>query len=488
VETDTETADPVRQWPRIVAVVVTHDPPSALEATLASLAVQDYPELSVVVIGGAEDADPEGPTMGDIVGGHLPDAVTLRLVGTTGFGALANETLTAGAAADIVADADYLLFCQDDVVLDPTAVHGLAEAAIQTGAGVVGPKVVDAADPRRLLHMGITCTATGVVVPLVERSELDQGQHDGQREVFAVSGGALLVAGRLFRRIGGFDEAITWLGDTLSLCWRARLAGARVVVTSAARARHGEVLRDRVSESAWRQLTLRHRIRLVATCTGRLRRWALLPVLAVVAVLSSCAALLGGRFGEAARLAAAWPWNLRRWWSVLIARRQVRRFRRVKDRALRPLQVSGLSLLALHFQRDRRARGVSTDGSGATLPASNGARRNDVAGRWQAARRQLTAWSPGAVVAALGLVGTVLVGSRHLLTRGVPQIGDLVAFESPRDLAHGWWTGWRPIGMGTDVAVPALQPALAAAGTLAGGHMGLLRTLRHLPPGLRESA
>ena len=71
----------------------------------------------------------------------------------------------------------------------------------------------------------MTVDKVGVALPFVERGELDQGQHDGLRDVFAVPGAFTLVRASAFAEIGGFDEAICFLGDDLSLCWRIRWRG-----------------------------------------------------------------------------------------------------------------------------------------------------------------------------------------------------------------------------------------------------------------------
>ena len=81
-------------------------------------------------------------------------------------------------------------------------------AAERWDADVVGPKLVAGDDHRRLLQFGLTVDKVGVALPFVERGELDQGQHDGLRDVFAVPGAFTLVRADPFAEVGGFDEAI----------------------------------------------------------------------------------------------------------------------------------------------------------------------------------------------------------------------------------------------------------------------------------------
>ncbi|HJR26626.1 MAG TPA: hypothetical protein VJ804_14210, partial [Acidimicrobiales bacterium] len=71
-----------------------------------------------------------------------------------------------------------------------------------------------------------------------------------------------------------------------------------------------------------------------------------------------------------------------------------------------------------------------------------------------------------------------LAGSRHLLTRGVPAVGELVPFTSgPVDLLREWASGWRSAGLGSEAPNPTLFGAVGLLGGVLGGTMGLLRTL-----------
>jgi hypothetical protein len=81
--------------------------------------------------------------------------------------------------------------------------------------------------------------------------------------------------------------------------------------------------------------------------------------------------------------------------------------------------------------------------------------------------------------AVWAVVALVLVaGSRHLLTRGLPAVGEMVPFTSgPVDLARAWASGWRTAGLGADAPNPTLLGAVSGLGFLFAGAMGLLRTV-----------
>jgi GT2 family glycosyltransferase len=444
----------------VVLVVVTHDPPAdRRDALLAALAAQDHPNLDVLVVDTGED------DLTEAVQAVLPEARVERRPGANGFGAAANTVL------DLVSGAEYYVFCHDDVEPDPGAVSALVAAAEHWDADVVGPKLVATDDARRMLQFGVTVDKVGVALPLVERGELDQGQHDGLRDVFAVPGAFTLVRATAFAEVGGFDEAISFLNDDLSLCWRIRVAGGRVLVTSAARVRHAEAFATRPAARGAPSLAARHRVRVLLTSY---RCWSLItivPQALALAVVEAVTALITGRGGRARAALAAWPWNLAHLGSLLQARRAVRSFRRVKDYEVRRYQVRGLV--------SPRVRRLRVEGSGS--PAG---------GRWSAGRRVATvperghmtvdplAWAPATVAVATVIAAVLLFGSRHLLTRYVPVMGEMVPFgDGARDLIGAWAGGVRPSGVVGGPAPPTLAGVSGALGVLLGGHLALARTL-----------
>ena len=103
---------------------------------------------------------------------------------------------------------------------------------------------------RRLLQVGLAADKTGVPLSPVEPGELDQEQHDAVRDVFFVPGACTLVRADLFAALGGFDPGIDLLGEDLDLCWRAHVAGARVLIAPAGRVRHLEALGNRDVEAS----------------------------------------------------------------------------------------------------------------------------------------------------------------------------------------------------------------------------------------------
>ena len=431
--------------------MVTRDPGPWFEEVLGGLAAQTYPNLAVLVI----DADSaEDPT--ERVAGILPRAIVTRLDSNPGFGAAANHIRGKAEGAA------FYLFMHDDVCLAPDAVSVLVEEAFRSNAGIVGPKLVDWEHPDRIRSVGSAVDKFGVQAPYADPGELDQEQHDRVRDVFMISGGATLVRVDLFDSVGGFDEGIDYLGDDLDLCWRAHVAGARVVIAPNAVARHLEALAHRRGDDDRRRLLSRHRLRTVAKSYGWVHLLRVLPAALALTLGETLLALFTGRFRQARDVSGAWWWNLRRSAQITSARRDLARVRRVRDSDIGRLQVRGSARMSA-FLRGQ---------------IGEGARFQDLAERGRAMAGTL---SDGPRRTAL-LVWTVMVllfvfGTRHLITRGVPFVGQFAPFARPGSLSHAWSSGWREQGAGAAGPGPTALVLLSLAGRLFLGRMGLLRQI-----------
>ncbi|MGH9246404.1 MAG: glycosyltransferase [Acidimicrobiales bacterium] len=436
----------------VVAVVVTHNPGDWFDDALAGLATQDYPALSVLVIDAGSETDP-APR----VAASLPKAHVKRLADNPGYGAAAN------AALRMVRGAAFYLLCHDDVALAPDAIRLLVEEALRSNAGVVGPKLVEWDDPRRLAAVGLTVDKTGVPAPLVDAGELDQAQHDTVREVFAVPGGCMLVRADLFSTLEGFDPGISHLGEDLDLCWRAQVAGARVVVAPTATARHAETRGERRPSDDQRRLRARHRLRTMLTCYSGFHLLRVLPQAALIALAEAVYGLLTGGVRRAGDVLGAWVWNLVNLPGTLKRRRLVQSQRQAHDRALRKLQVRGSVRLGA-LVRGPGAAGISA---------------RSVAG---AGRDLLESFQEGrvrtAVAVWVGVLAGVLIGARLFITDAVPAFGDLPALpDSPGDLFSEWASAWRASGLGGEAPAPTGLALLGLGGVATFAHMGLLRML-----------
>lgn len=436
----------------MVAVVVAHDPGPWFEELLDSLAAQTYPDLSVLIVDAASAEDPT-PRIFE----RLPGAHVRRLGFNRGFGAAAN------AAIRLVDGASFYLLCHDDIALEADTVRSLVEEAFRSNAGVVGPKLVDWHDPQRLLQVGMNVDKAGVLVPIVERRELDQEQHDGLRDVFVVPGAATLVRADLLEQLGGFDEHIDYLADDLDLCWRCHVAGARVLIAPHVRVRHLESLGARRPYDDRRRLEARNRLRSILGSYSFFHLVRVLPQAFAYMVIEVTYCLFTGRFDHARDVASAWTWNVEHLGGLHRRRKTLRRVRAVRDREIRTLQIGGSARVSGFVRRQighgHRPVDAGVTHRGRELAVSRGADRN---------RR--TVWATAALLVLL------VVSSRNLITGRFPAVGEFAQFpSSPGPLFRAWVDGWRTAGLGSGAPAPTGFGLLGFLGVLFIGAMGVLR-------------
>lgn len=482
-----------RRVPPVAAVVVTTGDAPRLAEALASLEAQDYPALSVLVLAAGSSERLEAT-----VAAACPGAYVRELDEDRGFGAAANEALS------MVEGAAFLCLCHDDVRLRPDAVRLLVEEAFRSNAGIVTPKVVRGDDPSQLLHVGLNADRFGATTERIEPGEVDHGQHDTAREVFVAPGGVQLVRLDLLATLGGFDPDIVVLGEDLDLCWRAQVAGSRVVFCPEAVVEHDELLANGLrplhaavsgaGAATLASLTRRHRLWTMLTCYG----WLSLPVVVAQLVAleaGECAVAILGR--DRVRLEAitgSWRWCFARRRALRERRRALHELRAVDDREVRRLQVGGASRLATFSSRLVHegvdvARGAlaSTAGTGIEAPADQtvgfGAafsddqsfdELDDLGRREGAAHTRFFAARSTQVTIAVVLLGVFCIAVRNLVATHLPLVGRLAPLDS-------WWANWRhlfsswsPAGVGSGSPGSPAFGIFGVAGIFVGGRMGIL--------------
>ncbi len=350
----TEAFDDVRT-PSVLVVLVVRNGIPWLRECLQALAAQTHAKLGILAVdNGSTDGSRE------MLEQALGPARVLRRSGEHGFAGALREALELPVARS----ADYLLILHDDTALAPDAVARMVEAAEGIGGvervGVVGPKVVDWDRPRILREVGRSTDRFGHPYTPLQDGEMDQGQYDRVLEVLYVSSCAMLVSREAWQRTGAFDERLGGRHDDLDFCWRARLAGFRVLMTPLAQARHrgagarGE--RGRVAERQRSQQYYAERAALASMLKnyGVLSLAWLLPAHLVVGILRLAYLMLARRFEDAYELVSAWTWNLVHLPSTLGRRIRAQSVRTVRDRSVRRFMESAFFRVPRWFQRAER--------------------------------------------------------------------------------------------------------------------------------------
>ena len=432
---------------RIHVVIVSHNPGLWFDEMLESIAAQDHPLAEVTVVDTGSEADPTAR-----VRRFLPHASVRCLGYNPGFGPAANEVLmNAGPVPD------FFVFCHDDVSLALNTLRLMVEEAVHSNAGIVGPKYVDWDDPARIRQVGLLVDKVGIPAPTVEIGELDQGQHDAVQDTFAVPGGCVLVRGDLFRAIGGFDPEMPFCYEHVDLCWRARVAGARVMAVLTAAVRHRQRLAERLAQTRVDGLWRRHRVRTLLSVYGVWHSVRVVPQAVMLSAVEILVALATGHWSQARRIGAAWGHNLVRLGSIHRRRRTVSRARHVGDSHIRLSQARGFSSAAFFSTSRGSGAGEEPSTRGALLARLNRSR----------------------VSVAVGTAAVILIllGARGLITGGIPAAGELARLGSSSDLLSGWWSGFRPVGLGQEGFAPTGLGVLTLLSWLFMGQTGLLRTV-----------
>ena len=388
--------------------------PGNTEDTLRSLKNQSHKNLKITLV------DLSGMLETSLSGSLLED---VRLVKG---GSSYNYSQAANIALADDSKADFFLFLTDVAVPEPDLVRTLAGFAISANVSVAGPKLMSHRVPQEIVGMGLGVDKTGAIITRVSPGELDQKQYDAAQSVFAVQGDCMLMRADLFRALGGFDEKMAQSGQDLDICWRALVAGARISIEPRAvaflRVKRFEKNQGRDQLS---KLSYRCQIRMLLTSYGFMHTIRVLPQALGIAFIEVFWGLISARPQRAAYILGGWLWNLFRPFSILKKRRATQKLRRKPDKDIRKFQERGFAFFTL-FARDR-------DSPFADIQ------------EFVKEKKYWLAW--------IGFLTFLLIGSRHLLTRSVPVVGEFLPLNEAS--LQEWFATWRSNGLGADGAAPS---------------------------------
>ncbi|MBC7558793.1 MAG: glycosyltransferase family 2 protein [Dermatophilaceae bacterium] len=377
--------------------------------------------------------------------------------------------------------AEWLWLLHDDSAAATYSLAHLLDAARRSpSVGVAGPKLVSWDDPCRLLEVGWVITRSGRRVGGPARGERDQGQHDDRNDVLGVSTSGMLIRRDVFDELHGFDPAFGQFRDDLDLCWRAQLAGHRVVVAPSARMREvaasttGLRSPDLSAETA-RRRDRRHG-RQVALARCSLYAAPFLAIWIVLASVGSAVVLLLAKRPRVAWTELSDVGSVMTPWRPLAARWRSRGTRRVRRRDLRGLFATTQAGFGQTMDTIREgvlfgsarsgwsggdaAAGSQTPESG---PASEEAEQPEkpVRGTARILRH------PGSLAVMAGVL-LAAVSWRSLFGALSPSGlgltgGELLAASgNASELWHGWLDGWHGAGLGNALESAPYLPVLAA--------------------------
>jgi len=461
----------------VTAVIVAHDGAAWLPRIAEALLGQTRPVQRVVAVDtGSQDRS------GAVLAGLLGRSVVFGMDRATGYGAAVAQALRHRAANTHVPGpaglpqgdrVEWVWLLHDDCEPAPDALEQLLLGAAEArSAAVLGPKLMDWADRRVILEAGVTIDGAGRRITGIEPREVDQGQHDGDRDVLAVGSAGMLVRRDAWDQVGGFDPEMALFREDVDFCWRIHAAGHRVRVITDAVAYHLEATarNRRVASAAPRPERTDRRNALLTLLTNLPARpaFAALAGNLTLTVLRTLFFLLAKRPAAALDETAAFASLAGHPLRVLSARRRRARGRRSAYSRLRADLPPGRSVRRLaEFAASALSKSTQLDTAGSHHATDDPNDDDSLLVDTGLTQRILT--NPGVLLfAALSVIA--LVAERSLIGAGPISGGALMpAWGGAPGLWREYVQGFHPTGIGSTGSAPPYVAVLAALATLLGG-------------------
>jgi GT2 family glycosyltransferase len=461
----------------VTAVIVAHDGAAWLPRVIQALLDQTRPVQRVVAVDtGSRDRS------GSVLAGLLGQGVVFGMDRGTGYGTAvaralqhraANVNVTGPAGAPGGDRLEWVWLLHDDCEPAPDALEQLLRGAAETrSAAVLGPKVRDWGDRHVILEAGVTIDTAGRRITGVEPREVDQGQHDGDRDSLAVGSAGMLVRRDVWDLVGGFDPAMPLFREDVDFCWRVHAAGYRVRVITDSVVYHVEAsARRRRAISVARRPRQLDRRNAMLTLIGNLPALPMLMSVAGNVGVSLARALF---FLVAKRVAAALD-ELAAVGSVLahplrlltMRRRRMRGRRAAYGRLRRDLPPGRSLRHVAEFAAAALSKSGPADTAGSHHATDDPDEADFLLTDTGLVQRILT--NPG-VLLFLALTVVSLVAERSLLSSRPLGGGALVpAWGGVSGLWHQYLQGFHPVGIGSGNSAPPYLAVIALLATVLGG-------------------
>lgn len=208
--------------PDISVLVLNYNGAAWLDRCLSSLIDQTIADRIEVIVTDNASTDSSGLLAADLLQ-ERPDWRVLRHTKNLGYCGGNNEAASA-------AQGQYLLFLNTDTWLEPQCLERLLAEVKASDAVAATPLVMDYRDD--------TLQSSGEAGFDIFGLPCGPDTWSGRQEVLIANGPALFVNAAWFRKLGGFDARFFMYADEYDLCWRAWVAGGKVILAASARLHH----------------------------------------------------------------------------------------------------------------------------------------------------------------------------------------------------------------------------------------------------------
>lgn len=303
---------------KVAIVIVTYNGSKWIQKCLASV-FRNEGGYDVILV---DNASSDGSA--DIVEREFPHVDVIRSAKNLGF--VGGNNL--GIREALRHKYEYILMLNQDTEVEPDFLSEIVKVASKDDVGIVQGMLVLGGERSLVNNAGNALHYLGFGFVKHYREPVEKWSRREPVEIGYASGAALLVKRSVLERIGVLDEKFFMYHEDLDLCWRAKLAGYRVILAPAAIVYHYYEFNRNKEMFYW---TERNRWAVLLQNYSVKSLLLLAPMLLAIEVMMLLYSLAGGWFGQ--KLASyGWVWlHLA---SIFRQRRRVQASRTVSDRTI----------------------------------------------------------------------------------------------------------------------------------------------------------
>lgn len=210
---------------KITVIIPHYNGEAILRRCLLSITKTQYPDFSVVVV---DNASNDSSNL--MVRKEFPNVRIIRSDINLGYAGGCNYGI-------LHTESPYIVLLNNDAVVTPGWIDPLIEfIENRPDVAAVQPKTLSIKDPARFDYCGAAGGEMDIFgYPfargrLFDVMEQDTGQYDDMKDIFWVTGAAMLVRRTALDTVGLFETAFFAHMEEIDLCWRFHLAGYRICV------------------------------------------------------------------------------------------------------------------------------------------------------------------------------------------------------------------------------------------------------------------
>lgn len=311
--------------PLVSIIIVNWNGGEVFKDCLESLAKIDYPRWELIVVdNGSTDGSENLPQNYEL--GRNYELVKNK--SNLGFAKANNQGYRR-------AKGKYILLLNNDTRLEPDFLSKLVDRMERDEIiGIVQPKIYNMRKPGYLDNAGSFLTRIGFLQHW-GFLEKDGPEFSKEREIFTAKGACMLIRRSVIKKIGLFDEDFVSYFEETDFCWRAWLAGYKILFYPKAKIHHkvGFTIR-RLDVANINYHYYKNRIAsLLKNLETRSLPLFLIPHLIVSAGIAT-AFLLRLKPRNSLMIGKAFEWNFLNLGKTLQKRRRVQKKRKVSDKEL----------------------------------------------------------------------------------------------------------------------------------------------------------